>query len=134
MASIDDLDGMNIKTSRQLRKAGIRTTEGLIKRAATRKQRAEMAELLEVTPEQILSWVNRADLLRIRGIGAEYANLLAVVGVRTLGELKRRSAKTLAGRIIEVNEKKRLVHRLPTEPMVEAWIEGATKLESVVRS
>jgi predicted flap endonuclease-1-like 5' DNA nuclease len=133
MATIDEIEGIGPKSARKLRKAGVRTTEGLLKRANTRKGRAELAEAAGFTPEQILEWVNRADLMRVRGIGSEYADLLENSGVDTVKELKRRNVKTLTAKMTEVNEKKKLVRRLPTESMVAAWIAHAGTLEPLVK-
>lgn len=133
MASIDEIEGIGPKFARQLRKAGVKTTEGLLKRAATRKDRSGLAEAAGFTPEQILEWVNRADLMRVRGVGSEYADLLESAGVDTVRELRRRNAKSLTAKMTEVNEKKRLVRRLPTESMVGAWVEHAKELDPIVK-
>jgi predicted flap endonuclease-1-like 5' DNA nuclease len=134
MASIDEIEGISPTYARKLRKAGVRTTEGLLKRAATRKDRSVLAEEAGFAPELVLQWVNRADLMRVKGVGSEYADLLENVGVDTIKELRRRSAKTLVAKMTEVNEKKRLVRRLPTNGMVAAWIAAAKELEPVVKN
>lgn len=48
-------------------------------------------------------------------------------------ELRRRSAKSLTAKMTEINEKKRLVRRLPTESMVGEWVEHAKQLDPVVK-
>ncbi len=133
MASIDEIEGIGPKFARKLRKVGLKTTEGLLKRAATRKDRTALAEEAGFTPEQILEWVNRADLMRVRGVGSEYADLLEHAGVDTVKELRRRNAKSLTAKMTEVNDKKRLVRRLPTESMVTAWVEHAKELDAIVK-
>jgi predicted flap endonuclease-1-like 5' DNA nuclease len=133
MATIEEIEGIGPKYARMLRKSGVRTTEGLLKRGNTRKGRSELAESAGFSPEQILEWVNRADLMRVRGIGSEYADLLENSGVDTVKELRRRNVKTLTAKMNEVNEKKKLVRRLPTESMVAAWIEHASSLEPIVK-
>ena len=133
MASIDEIEGIGPKFARKLRKVGVKTTEGLLKRAATRKDRTTLAQEAGFTPEQVLEWVNRADLMRIRGVGSEYADLLEKAGVDTLKELRRRSAKSLIAKMTEVNDQKRLVRRLPTESMVTAWVAHAKDLDPVVK-
>jgi hypothetical protein len=55
-----------------------------------------------------------------------------VAGVDTVKELRRRNPISLTAKMIELNEKKRLVRRLPTESMVTGWIENAKELEAVV--
>lgn len=133
MASIAAIDGIGDKSATKLRKAGIRTTEALLKRAATRRGREELAGATGLASEDILGWVNRADLMRIKGIGSEYADLLEAAGVETVKELRRRSSKSLSARMTELNESRRLVRRLPTEAMVSAWIEYSKGLEPTVK-
>lgn len=133
MATIGEVGGIGEKFARQLRKAGIKTSEGLLKSAALRKERVALCAKVGATPEQLLEWVNRADLMRVKGIGAEYSDLLECCGVDTVKELKLRNPKALTAAMVEYNEKKRLVRRLPTESMVTAWIEAAKNLPAVVK-
>jgi hypothetical protein len=65
----------------------------------------------------------------VRGIGAEYADLLVQAGVDTLRDLRRRNPTALLAKIIGMNGSKKVVDRLPTESMVEAWITDAGDLD-----
>lgn len=133
MPSIDSIEGIGHKYATRLRKARIRTTEALLRRGATRSGRKELSEETGLTTHQILEWVNRADLFRVKGVGEEYSDLLESAGVDTVKELATRNATNLAAKIIEVNKKKRLVRRLPTESMVAGWIAAAKDLDPVVK-
>jgi predicted flap endonuclease-1-like 5' DNA nuclease len=133
MATIGDVEGIDPKSATRLRKAGVRTTEGLIKVAATSKGRKALAEKTGIPAATLLGWVNRADLMRIKGVGAEYADLLETAGCDTVKELRRRNPVNLTAAMVEVNEQKRLVRRLPTEVMVIAWIEQAMTMDSAVK-
>ncbi len=132
MASIDAIEGIGHKYATKLRKVRVRTTEALLKTAATRKGRKELAEATGLTDTQILEWVNRADLMRVRGVGEEYSDLLEAAGVDTVRELRRRNAANLLDAMVDANSKKRLVRRLPTLSMVERWVAHANELEPVV--
>lgn len=132
MASIDAIEGIGHKYATKLRKAKVRTTEALLKTGATRKGRKELAEAAGLSEDQLLEWVNRADLMRVRGVGEEYSDLLEAAGVDTVKELRRRNAANLLAAMVDVNAKKRLVRRLPTASMVERWIAHAKELDPVV--
>ncbi len=132
MASIDAIEGIGHKHATTLRKHRIRTTEALLKRAATKKGRRDLSGETKLSEKLILEWVNRADLMRVKGIGEEYSDLLEAAGVDTVKELRRRNAANLLKSMVDVNVKKRLVRRLPTESMVERWVEHAKTLEPVV--
>jgi predicted flap endonuclease-1-like 5' DNA nuclease len=128
MARIDQVAGIGHKDATKLRKAGVRTSNGLIEVAADRKGRADLAALTGIDARDLQLWVNHSDLLRVKGIGAEYAGLLTAAGVDTLRDLRRRNATALLAKIIGLNGSTRVVQRLPTESMVEVWIEEAKDL------
>jgi len=133
MASIDELSGISVASARSLRRSRVRTTEALLKRGRTRRGRRQLAEETGLTERQILQWVNRADLMRIRGIGGEYADLLEASGVDTVKELRRRNATSLTNKMMQVNDDRKLVRRLPTEGMVARWIDLAAKTEPLIK-
>ncbi|MDJ0925315.1 MAG: DUF4332 domain-containing protein [Acidimicrobiia bacterium] len=133
MASIDAIEGIGHKQATSLRKARIRTVEALLKKGSTRKGRRDIASATRISEKLILEWVNRADLMRVRGVGEEYSDLLEAAGVDTVKELRRRNPGNLLASMVEVNNKKRLVRRLPTEAMVERWVEHARELDAVIK-
>lgn len=132
MASIDAIEGIGPRNATKLRKAGVRTTEALLKTAASKKGRKELAAASGIGEKPILEWVNRADLMRVKGVGEEYSDLLEAAGVDTVKELRNRNPRNLLKAMVDVNDKKRLVRRLPTESMVERWVAAAKKLDPMV--
>ena len=112
----------------KLRGVGIRTTGRLLERAKGLKERKELAKKVEIDPKILLQIANLADRMRIKGVGQEYAELLRIAGVNTVKELRFRNPAKLAKKMAEANAVRRLVRVLPTEPMIERWIEDAKKL------
>ncbi len=133
MPSIDAIEGIEHRLATKLRKGRVRTTEALLKQGATRKGRAELAAATGINEQLILSWVNRADLFRVKGVGEEYSGLLESAGVDTVKELRRRNPANLLSAMVEINTAKRLVRRLPTESMVARWVDHAKTLDPVVK-
>ena len=129
MARIDQVAGIAHRDATKLRKAGVRTSKALIEVAADRKGRADLASATGIDPRHLQLWVNHADRLRVKGVGAEYAELLTAAGVDTLRDLRRRNPTALLAKIIGLNGSSRVVQRLPTESMVEVWIEAAKDLD-----
>jgi len=80
----------------------------------------------------VLEWVNHADLFRINGVGEEYSDLLEAAGVDTVPELAQRNPEHLYQKLVEVNQEKKLVRRLPTQAQVSDWIEQSKQLPRVV--
>ena len=132
MPSIDAIE-LGPALATKLRKARVRTTEALLKKGATRTGRKHLATATGLTEPQILEWVNRSDLMRVKGIGKEYVELLEAAGVDTLKELRSRKAVALHSKLLELNNHKQLVRRLPTAAMVEIWVASAAKLEAIVK-
>jgi predicted flap endonuclease-1-like 5' DNA nuclease len=133
VASIETIEGIGAKYATKLRKSRVRTTEALLKRGATKKGRDELATETGFSTHQILEWVNRADLMRVKGVGEEYSDLLEAAGVDTVKELRNRNSANLLAKMVEVNSQKRLVRRLPTLSMVERWVAHAKDLQPVVK-
>jgi len=129
MARIDQVAGIDLREATKLRKAGVRTSKALIEKASTGRGRAALARETGLSQKDLQAWIHHADLLRVRGIGAEYAALLVEAGVDTIRDLRRRNATALLAKIIGLNGSHKVVSRLPTESMVEAWIESAGGVE-----
>ena len=80
----------------------------------------------------MLEWVKRADLYRIKGVGRQYSDLLEKSGVDTVVELSNCMADSLYKKMVDVNEKKKLVNQMPGLKQVKKWIVQAKKLPKVV--
>lgn len=132
VGSIDTIDGMKRTEARTLRMSGVRTTEKLLRRAGSRGGRRELASTTGLAERQILDWVKRADLMRVKGIGEEYSDLLEAAGVDTCRELRNRNPQSLLVKMTQINSKNRLVRRLPTEVMVKRWVDHAKSLPPAV--
>lgn len=129
---IETIEGIGPSYAKKLRAAGIRSTGELLKKGAAKKDRKEIAEATEISEALILEWVNLADLMRIKGIGEEYSDLLEASGVDTVKELRNRNPENLHKAVLEVNAAKNLVRRPPSLAQVQGWVEEAKKLEPVV--
>lgn len=132
MANLLDVEGIGKKYAQKLKDAGVGTTEALLEKGATPKGRKTLAEQAGIGDALILEWVNHVDLFRVNGVGEEYADLLEASGVDTIPELAQRKAENLLAKLVEVNEKKKLVRRTPVLSQVEDWIEQAKKLPRVI--
>ncbi len=132
MARIADIEGIGPAYAEKLQGCGIKTTEKLLEMGSSPKGRKEIASKSGLPEKQILGWVNRADLTRIKGVGSEYADLLECAGVDTVPELKNRSAQNLHAKMAEINEQKKLVRKLPTADQVTDWVAQAKKLPRAV--
>ncbi|BAN03025.1 DUF4332 domain-containing protein [Ilumatobacter coccineus] len=132
MAKIIDIEGIGPAYAKKLASAGVSTTGKLLKIAADASGRKDLAKHADVSTKQVLEWVNRADLMRISGVGTQYSDLLEAAGVDTVVELARRNAENLAAAMADVNAAKRLVRQVPSAAQVKGWVEQAAKLPRVI--
>jgi predicted flap endonuclease-1-like 5' DNA nuclease len=132
MAKIIDIEGIGPAYAKKLIDAGVSTTGRLLKVAAHSAGRKDLAQQAEVTTKQVLEWVNRADLMRINGVGTQYSDLLEASGVDTVIELAQRNAQNLYEKMAEVNGAKSFVRVLPSPDKVAGWVAQAAKMPRVV--
>ena len=92
-------------------------------------ERRRLSERTGLPERQLQRFVNRADLMRIRGVGGDFAELLVASGVRTVRDLSRRRSLNLALKMSAVNAEKKLSRRAPSPSMVERWIASAQELK-----
>nr|WP_225877795.1 DUF4332 domain-containing protein [Alkalibacter mobilis] len=126
------IEGIGESYELKLKEIGITSVEKLLEAAKTKKGRLKLAEESQISEKLILKFANHADLCRIKGIGGEYAELLEASGVDTVPELSKRKPENLCQKMIEVNETKKLVRRLPTEKQVSDWVEVAKTLDRIL--
>lgn len=126
------IEGIGPVHAGKLREQGIRTTAALLRHGGSPAGRRSLAAAVGVQEAAILEWVNRADLMRVKGIGEEYSDLLEAAGVDTVKELRRRNAENLHRALMAANAEKKLVRRPPAISEVERWIAYAKTLEPAV--
>ncbi len=125
---LEVIEGIGAVFAAKLQEAGIGSIEKLRAAGSTPAGRKELAEKTGIAVAKILEWVNRADLMRIRGVGEEYSDLLELAGVDTVVELAKRRPDALLHKMLEANAAKKAVRRPPALSMVESWVEQAKKL------
>jgi len=133
MTRLDEIEGIGAAYDAKLKAAGIQSVEALLKACTTKEGRAELAKKADIAEALILKWANHADLMRIKGIGGQYSELLEAAGVDTVPELARRKAENLVKKMQEVNEAKPIVRLLPVQKQVEKWILQAAELPRILQ-
>lgn len=126
---IIDIEGIGEVYADKLIAAGVKTTDDLLEKAASKKGREKLAEETGISEKLILKWANHADLFRIKGVAGQFAELLEAAGVDTVKELRHRVAANLHAKLVEVNEAKNLCNRVPAESEIVKMIEQAKELE-----
>ena len=133
LASIDEVEGIGPAYAAKLAAAGVTTTDGLLAAGMNTAGRKSLADSTGIDGSLILEWVNHCDLMRIKGVGSEYSDLLEAAGVDSPAELAQRNAGNLATTFQEVvAARPGLVRRVPSEGEIADWISFAKGLDKVV--
>ncbi|HEY7331404.1 MAG TPA: DUF4332 domain-containing protein [Candidatus Limnocylindria bacterium] len=129
---IVDVEGIGPVFAEKLGAAGCQTTDDLLRAGATRAGRASLAAQTGINEGMLLEWVNHVDLMRIRGVGSEFSDMLEAAGVDSPAELARRNAANLAQTFGELDMARNTTRRIPGEKEVAGWIEEAQRMEKLV--
>jgi predicted flap endonuclease-1-like 5' DNA nuclease len=130
---IDEVEGIGKVFADKLADAGVKTTDDLLEQGATASGRERLAEATGLSTDQLLKWTNHVDLMRIDGVGSEYAELLEAAGVDSPTELAQRNPRNLAQTFQELDAPRpNWIRRLPSESMVEGWIAQARGMGKVL--
>lgn len=129
---VEEIEGVGPVYAAKLEKAGIKWVEDLLEKCASRKGRGQVAEETGIEEKLILKWTNHADLMRIKGVGPEYSELLEAAGVDTVKELATRRADNLAAKMAEVNAGEKYTRNEPSAETVGKWVAEAKTLPAVM--
>ena len=125
---IAKIEGIGPTYAEKLKAVGISNTKKYLERAKDAAGRKALEEETGIEHARILKWANMADLMRIKGVGEEYSELLEAAGVDTVKELRNRNAANLTKAMKEANDEKKLVRQVPAQSGVEKWVAQAKEL------
>jgi predicted flap endonuclease-1-like 5' DNA nuclease len=126
---IIEIEGIGSNYADKLNKLGIETTSDLLEKGGTKKGREQIATQTGIPESLILTWVNHSDLFRVKGIAAQFAELLEAAGVDTVKEFATRNAENLHHKLVETNETYGLSGRVPSVENLKEMIASAKTLE-----
>ena len=123
---VTEINGIGPATAKKLGKAGVTTIAGFLSRTESQKDITALSEQTGISADQLKEWQAKADLTRIKGVGAEYQHLLEAAKIGTID--------TLAS-ITKPELEKRLAHletlgfdQVPSIEVAQDWIAQAKKL------
>ena len=130
---IEDVEGIGAAYADKLAVVGIATTGDLLRAGAKPYDRERIAAATGISSKLIREWVDKADLMRVPGVGPQYSDLLEAAGVGSPAELAQRNPANLAVTVQEVvAARPGTVRRVPSDAEIAAWIEAAGNLEEIV--
>ena len=127
---IMEIEGIGPEFKKDLKKAGIKTTEDLRKISLV-----EVAEVSGISTKILYKAQCLADLFRVKRTAQEYTELLFEMGIETVKELSKQNAGELFKKVEKfAKEAKKKpgwqgdVKKVPTAKDVETWITSAKEL------
>lgn len=127
-----DIEGIGPTYAEKLGRIGINTTSDLLQYGGKKKDRVDLADKTGIPESLILTWVNHADLMRIKGVAGQISELLEAAGVDSVKEFATRNAENLHAKLLEVNEKFGLSGRVPAVDTLKEMIAEAKTLGAAV--
>ena len=129
---IEEIEGIGPSYGAKLKTAGTSPTHALLKACAKKSGRKKVADETGISEKLVLEWTNLADLMRIKGIGKQFSELLEAAGVDTVKELRNRNAENTAAKMAEVNAEKKLTRSVPAASMVADWVAQAKAMDPII--
>ena len=130
--AIESIEGIGEGFGNRLRADGIDTTEKLLALCATDDGVAQVCKCVDLDEATVRNWGTMADLMRITGLGGQWAELMWRAGVKNVQDLAAQEVEPLRARFREVNEAEHRVAELPGESRVAKFIEQAKGLDPLL--
>lgn len=130
---IIDIEGIGEVYANKLKEAGVKTTDDLLERCATKSGRRKMAEATGISEKLILKWTNHSDLFRIKGVAGQFSELLEAAGVDTIKEFRHRVPANLYAKMEAINAEKNICNRIPSVKEIEKMVAQAKEMEPMVK-
>ncbi|MFA5944265.1 MAG: DUF4332 domain-containing protein [Candidatus Thermoplasmatota archaeon] len=125
---IEDIEGIGKVYGDKLRALGVQTTARL-----AYEDVASLAERMQLPRRTVEQWKQMAELIKVNGIGPQYAEALVRAGIAGIAELKRRSATKIADQVnayLDTLDTNVLGTKI-TAKRVEGWQDNATPMKRI---
>lgn len=131
--SIIDMQGVGPVYAAKLKEAGLSNTKKFQDATRDRKGRQDVAEKTGIPYKNVVRLAQKAELMRIDGIGVKQADLLEACGVDSVKDLARRDAGNLTERVWAANHVgRRFIKTNPSEATVAKWIQAAKAMNTAI--
>jgi predicted flap endonuclease-1-like 5' DNA nuclease len=129
---VSKLRGISFDVRAKLKRNGVTYTHQLLSAAGGRDQRQQFSETSGIEELTLTRLTCRADLARIKGIGAIFADMLELLDVDRVAKLAGQNPAQLHDALYTLNTAERFARRAPTPEEVEDWVAQARALPKLV--
>ncbi len=124
--------GTNLQIRARLKGRGITNSRQLLVAAGEQKKRAALIGETGIDAATLAYITKRADLARVKGIGATFADMLEVLRVDTVERLASWEPAALHRTLHDFNRTERFARRSPTPEEIQSWVGQARKLPILI--
>ncbi len=123
--AVEDLEGIGPVYGERLRAAGIHSTARLSYESAE-----AVAKAAQVPVKTAQQWQSMVELMKIKGVGPQYAEALTRAGVKDIASLKRRKPDAIASQVTKYLDSldTTVVGKAVTPKRVESWQAAAKSM------
>jgi predicted flap endonuclease-1-like 5' DNA nuclease len=129
---VSKLRGISNHVRNRLKRYGVTYTHQLLDAAGRPESRRELAARSGIEEAMLLRLTCRADLARIKGVGAIFADMLELIGVDRVSSLAEHDPIRLYEILHDLNAAERFARRAPTQDEVADWVAQARALPHLV--
>lgn len=129
---VSKLRGISFDVRAKLKRNGVTYTHQLLSAAGSSDKRHEFSETSGIEELTLTRLTCRADLARIKGIGAIFADMLELLDVDRVAKLAGQDPEKLHDALYTLNAAERFARRAPTPEEVDDWVSQARSLPKLV--
>lgn len=130
--NLEKFPGVREKTVLKLKKVGIKNTLNLFERVKTPRGRAELADQLDINPDEIMDLTKLTDLSRVKWVGPIFARIFLDSGTDTVDKLAKAAAQPLYKKLVAINQEKKYINARFVETDVQLCVDFARKIPKVI--
>jgi hypothetical protein len=124
--------GANLQIRARLKSCGVTNSRQLLRAAGPFRARVVLSGKTGIDMASLAYLVKRADMARLKGVGATFGDMLEVIGVDNVERLAGWRPDALHRTLLDFNRTERFARRAPTLEEVEAWVTQARMLPILI--
>ena len=126
--AIEKIRGIGSGHGERLHKLGINSNHDLLQSVLSNQDAQVLAKKISCKPTDILLWKKMADFMRIKGVNAEFAQLLTLSQLNSVQDVAESNAMQLLDKMKVARKKERRIRHVPELDEINQWIHYAKML------
>jgi len=120
---LQDAYWIDAEYRKELPRVGIASLDDLISKTGDKQERDELALRLLIPREKLILWIEKTQLVQLKGLGTENLRLLEKMGIDSIAALAAEDPEELHKKMEQVSQGR----SIPQKAKIRIWIKGARK-------